>query len=309
MFAKTLFSFPGQGTQRAGMLGEIPGTEPWIKQAEEALGASLAEIDSEAALAHTRAVQLSLLIAGCACAHNLMEAGIKPDVVCGLSIGAFPAAVAARALRYEDAVRLVALRGTLMQDAFPSGYGMTAITGLSLTAVESLCKGRTDVYPANYNAEDQIVIAGKVPAMCEVVARALDMGAASCRRLKLSVPSHCPLLLEAAKKFEHAFAGVAFSRPKLLYLSASSARALWDPQKIKEDLIMNMARMTRWHEAMIAAAERGVRLAIEMPPGSVLTKLTVLAARDIEAAAADMKPAAEVAAWHTLRSSALQQRG
>ncbi|MRS91480.1 malonate decarboxylase subunit epsilon [Enterobacteriaceae bacterium RIT714] len=272
---KILFTFPGQGTQHAGMLKDLPGTER--AQARDVLGAEIDTLDTVEALQHTRAVQLSLLITGVAWARELERRGVSPDIVSGLSIGAYPAAVIAGALTFTDALRLVALRGDLMEQAYPHGYGLTAIMGLTLPQVEALLAG-TGTYIANLNAETQIVIAGSDAGMAQVAKRALEKGANKAHRLAVSVPSHCELLAEPAKKLADAFRRVTLSRPRCAWLSGSTGRVLWQPEKIAEDLALNMARMVRWQEAVISANEREARLAIEMPPGGVLTCLTRQAA-------------------------------
>ncbi|EBR7913130.1 acyltransferase domain-containing protein, partial [Salmonella enterica] len=199
------------------------------------------------------------------------------DIVSGLSIGAYPAAVVAGALDFSDALKLVALRGDLMEQAYPHGYGLTAIMGLTLPQVESLVEG-SGTWIANLNAETQIVIAGTDEAMAGVAKRALAKGASKAHRLAVSVPSHCELLAEPAQKLAAAFSNVTLSRPRCAYLSGSTGRVLWQPEKIADDLAMNMARTVRWQEAVISANEREARLAIEMPPGGVLTCLTRQAA-------------------------------
>lgn len=272
---KILFTFPGQGTQYPGMLKALPGTE--MALAREVLGAEVDSLDSPDALQHTRAVQLALLIAGVAWAREVQRRGVSPDIVSGLSIGAYPAAVIAGALEFTDALRLVALRGDLMEQAYPHGYGLTAIMGLTLPQVEKLIEG-SGTYIANLNAETQIVIAGSDDAMAEVAKRALEKGASKAHRLAVSVPSHCELLAPPAQKLVAAFENVTLSRPRCAYLSGSTGRVLWTPEKIADDLAMNMARTVRWQEAVISANEREARLAIEMPPGGVLTCLTRQAA-------------------------------
>jgi len=171
----------------------------------------------------------------------------------------------------------VALRGDLMEQAYPHGYGLTAIMGLTLPQVEKLIEG-SGTYIANLNAETQIVIAGSDDAMAEVAKRALEKGASKAHRLAGSVPSHCELLAPPAQKLVAAFENVRLSRPRCAYLSGSTGRVLWTPEKIADDLAMNMARTVRWQEAVISANEREARLAIEMPPGGVLTCLTRQAA-------------------------------
>lgn len=272
---KILFTFPGQGTQHPGMLHNLPGNE--LAQAREVLGAEADSLDSASALHHTRAVQLSLLIAGVAWARELERRGVAPDIVSGLSIGAYPAAVVAGALDFADALKLVALRGDLMEQAYPHGYGLTAIMGLTLPQVEGLLEG-SGAYVANLNAETQIVIAGRDEDMAAVGQKALAKGANKVRRLDVSVPSHCALLAQPAQKLVEAFAKVTLTRPARAYLSGSTGRVLWTPEKIADDLAMNMARTVRWQDAVIAANERDARLAIEMPPGGILTCLTRQAA-------------------------------
>lgn len=217
---KILFTFPGQGTQHPDMLQNLPGTE--LAQAREVLGAEIDSLDSPTSLRHTRAVQLSLLIAGVAWARELERRGVSPDIVSGLSIGAYPAAVVAGALDFADALRLVALRGDLMEQAYPHGYGLTAIMGLTLSQVESLVEG-SGTWIANLNAETQIVIAGSDEAMAGVAKRALEKGASKAHRLAVSVPSHCELLAEPAQKLVEAFSRVTLS--SALRLSQRQHRA------------------------------------------------------------------------------------
>jgi len=273
----SLFAFPGQGAQKPGMLHRLP-QEPEVldclQQASDVLGEDALTLDSEAALDSTRSVQLCLLIAGVAGARLLMRGGQAADYVAGLSIGAYAAAVVAGSLDYRDAVRLVALRGELMQQAYPQGYGMTAILGLSLTAVEGLlAEAEEPAYLANINADNQLVIAGSDAAMAALAVRAKALGASCARRLAMSVPSHCALLAAPARQLAEAFAAVELRAPRIRYLSGSSARPVFDAERLRDDLAFNMCRVVDWHGTLRTAYERGVRLHIELPPGSVLTGL------------------------------------
>jgi len=269
---KILFSFPGQGAQRPGMLHALPDGDALLNEASEVLAEDVRLLDSAEALKHTRAVQLCLLIAGVAAARALQRQGVMPDMTAGLSIGAYPAAVTAGALDFSDALRLVSLRGTLMEQAYPQGYGLTAVVGFSEQQLRPLLGD--DCWLANINGPQQLVIAGSNEAMARVAAAVRADGARCARRLAVSVPSHCALLDKPARELEKAFSGVTLHPPRCAYLSGSSARVLWQPEKIADDLALNMARTVNWYEAMVAANEREVRLAIEMPPGRVLTGLT-----------------------------------
>lgn len=276
----TLLTFPGQGAQRPGMLHALPG-HPVIGQtlaeASDILRQDVLQLDNAERLESTVAVQLCLLVAGVASARHLLDTEAPADGVAGLSIGAYAAAVIANALAFEDAVRLVALRGKLMEDAYPFGYGMMAILGLeqrTLEAIIGTVNGPdSPVYLANYNAETQFVIAGADAAMARVARLAIDAGARTAQRVAISVPSHCSLLDEAAASMAHAFSAVTLRRPSIRYFSASAARELRDPLRIAGDLARNMAQPVRWYETMLLARACDMRLAVELPPGDVLTRL------------------------------------
>ena len=265
----SLLVFPGQGAQRTGMLQALPADV--LAEASDALGEDVRRLDSAQALASTRAVQLCLLITGVAHARQLQH---TPDFVAGLSIGAYPAAVIAGALDFADAVRLVSLRGELMQQAYPQGYGMTALIGPQLSSVEALLaeihSPQTPVYLANINADNQTVIAGSDAAMQRVADRIKGNGVA--KRLAVSVPSHCALLDEPAQVLARAF--VPLRAPRITYLSSTRARPIHNPDQLRDDLAFNMCRIVDWRGTVQSAYERGVRLQIELPPGSVLTGLS-----------------------------------
>ncbi|MGE8098390.1 malonate decarboxylase subunit epsilon [Pseudomonas fluorescens] len=271
----SLLVFPGQGAQQPGMLHRVP--EATVIEASEVLGEDVLLLDSAQALKSTRAVQLCLLIAGTAAARSLLQQGCTADYVAGLSIGAYPAAVVAGALRFSDALHLVSLRGELMQQAWPQGYGMTAIIGLDLATVEGLLSRvhsiETPVYLANINADNQMVIAGSDAAMNAVAELARGCGAGVAKRLAVSVPSHCPLLDEPAQVLAEAFAKVPLQLPTIGYLSGSRARPIRSVEALREDLAFNMCRVVDWRGTVQSAYERGVRLHIELPPGAVLTGL------------------------------------
>ncbi|MGA3799655.1 malonate decarboxylase subunit epsilon [Pseudomonas fluorescens] len=268
----SLLVFPGQGAQQPGMLARLP--RETLNEASDLLGEDVTQLDSAEALQSTRAVQLCLLIAGVAASRQLAMA---PDYVAGLSIGAYPAAVVAGALGFSDALHLVSLRGELMQQAYPQGYGMTAIIGLDLAMVEGLLarvhSEEMPVYLANINTDNQVVIAGSDAAMKAVAELAKGCGAGLVKRLAVSVPSHCPLLEAPAQRLAEAFAKVPLQTPKMGYLSGSRARPLIKPEALRDDLAFSMCRIVDWRGTVQSAYERGVRLQIELPPGAVLTGL------------------------------------
>lgn len=276
-----LFTFPGQGAQVPGMLHSLPLHREATRSLDKAtsvLGLDPLTLDSAHAQQSTIAVQLCLLIAGVAMARVLIAEGGKPDMVAGLSVGAYPAAVIAGSLDFADALLLVRQRSRLMEEAFPTGYGMTAVIGLDRDQLQKLIDQvhlhDAPIYLANINAERQMVVAGAEAAMQRLMALALERGATRAERLAVSVPAHTPLFEPAAHSMRAAFSRVTLRSPQFIWLSSSVARAMFDPVRIAEDLAFNMARQVQWNDTAQLAWERGARLAVEMPSGSVLTKLT-----------------------------------
>lgn len=271
----TLFAFPGQGAQREGMLRDLP--RGLLEHCSTVLGEPAERLDSAKALRSTRAVQLCLLIAGVCAARRLEQAGVLEGYAAGLSIGAYAAAVTAGSLDFDDALRLVALRGQLMHDAHPAGYGMTAILGLEIGDLEPLLERARErgeeIYLGNVNAPRQLVVSGEEQAMRALGEAARRQGASAVRRLAVSTPSHCPLLESAAEELAQAFDSITLRPPRLRYLSGSNARALDKPDAIRDDLLYNMCRPIDWAGMVRSAYERGVRLQVELPPGAVLTGL------------------------------------
>ena len=275
-----MFTFPGQGAQRAGMLGELPDSAAVREtktEAEAVLGRKCTSLDTSEALADTAAVQLALTIAGVASARHLQAEGAAPQAVMGLSIGAWPAAVVAGAVEYTDALQLVARRGALMRDAFPQGYGMSAVLGLSEAQVRALVQDVQSeghiAYVGNINSDQQIVVAGRDDALARMDTLATQAGASRVARLDMAVPSHCALLDDSADALADTAPQSLFSTPKLAYFSANARRRLWRAGDVRDDLIYNMARNVYWAAAARIAHESGFTLAVEMPPARVLTGL------------------------------------
>jgi malonate decarboxylase epsilon subunit len=222
-------------------------------------------------------VQLSTLIAGVAVTRALAREGVRADAVAGLSVGAFAAAVACGALEFADALLLVQLRGECMHRAYPHGYGMAAIMGLSerqvAGIVEQLGGDVAQIYIANVAAPTQIVVSGAERALDAALETARQAGARQGTRMAVSVPSHCPLLDPVAQRLAAALLPIELQPPRLPYVSSCRARVVYDAQGVREDLIHNVARTVRWHDCVTVLYELGVRFFIEPPPGQVLSRL------------------------------------
>lgn len=295
------FLFPGQGSQQVGMLHRLPDhptVASTLKEASTVLGQDVMQLDNEQALQSTVAVQLALVIAGVAAARALIAEGARPAMVTGLSIGAFSAAIIARSLDFPPALRLVHLRGVLMERAYPQGYGMGVIIGLTETAVNRLLKpihtSTSPVFLVNVNAPRQIVIAGTEQAIQQALDQALQVGAHKAERLPVQVPSHCPLMEPVAERLEQEIQSVSLAPPNALYISSSSARTLSAPEVIGRDLARNVAQPVRWYDATTALFEFGARLFVELPPGCVLTNLATQAFSEARAIALAQSPLTSV---------------
>jgi malonate decarboxylase epsilon subunit len=274
------FLFPGQGSQSTGMLHQLldhPEVERTLDEVSSVLGADVRGLDSEEALASSVSVQLALLASGVATARALIEKGAQPSVVCGLSVGAFAAAVVADVLSLEDAVELVKLRAEKMVELYPTGYGLSAIIGLGesqvLSIVQAVTTEQEPVFLANINAPLQTVIAGSDAGMERALKEARRQGARKADRLEVSVPSHCPLLQPVADLLQHRFSSLPLRKPRLTYIGNVNARAMRTPELIASDLANNIAHGVRWHDATTVAKELGCNLFLEMPPGHVLSDL------------------------------------
>ncbi|WP_257347380.1 ACP S-malonyltransferase [Pseudalkalibacillus decolorationis] len=276
----TAFLFPGQGSQHPYMLRDLPAhpvITRTLAEASEELNESVAFWDAESELESTVAVQVCLLVSGVASARLLKEEKAFPDFVAGHSVGAFGAAVVAGALDFKDAVRLVRMRGEWMEKAFPKGYGMGVVLGLSEVQLKRLIDVHVTkanpVYLANINCPRQMTIAGAIPDLRRFMELALANGAQRTELLDVSVPSHCPLLHEVSLYLETELQRISFRDPDIPYASNRTARVLKTGEAIKKDLAWNVSHSVRWHEAICLLYELGTRLFVEMLPGNVLMGL------------------------------------
>jgi malonate decarboxylase epsilon subunit len=276
----TVFIFPGEGVQNEGLLHHLPQhTEVTrtIEEAKDVLRLDMSALDNVEALHSTAAVQPALLIAGVATARALMAKKVHPAAVAGMSVGAFGAAVTCGTLSFANALQLVRLRGKMMQEAFPSGYGLAAIEGLDETSIEDIVKRiRTTEFPvylSNINSPRQLVIAGSDAALDAVTTKARQQGARRAKRLDVSVPSHCPLLQPVADRLEELMAGLALRPPSIPYMSNRGGRAAYDLESIRQDLATGVAHPVRWWDSLEVMHELGADLFLEMTPGHVSTRL------------------------------------
>ncbi len=287
--------FPGQGAQSAGFLHRLPQhpiVRATIAEASDTLSLDVLEIDTSEALRSSAAVQIGLVVAGVATARRLAAEGFEIPLTSGLSVGAYAAAVTSGAITFPDALRLVAKRAKLMERAYPSGYGLSAIDGLTEHEVEVLADAmvRVDVasrvYIANVNAPRQIVVTGSDAALDAFNQRALAAGAHRAKRLAVSVPSHCELLAAAADELLSYAADIALQPPRAIYVGNRTARPLRTAEAIRDDLATNMRYTVRWFDALTVVIELGATVLVEAPPGQVLTSIAQAAYPEVTALSA-----------------------
>ncbi|HST65514.1 MAG TPA: acyltransferase domain-containing protein [Mycobacteriales bacterium] len=267
------YLFPGQGSQRPGMLRDLP----------EDIRAEAGGIEDTAeALRSSTTAQLALLAAGVAAARALTEDhGLPPDLVAGHSVGAFAAAVTAGVLTFGEAVEAVRLRGTLMEEACAGGdWGMLALRGVRLPAAERIVAASTGpLWIATVNAADQIVLSGTGAALT-----AVGQG----HRLDVTVASHCPLQRDTADRLARHLGALPRREQTVPYLSCAGGRRIRaDAAAVLDDLARSVALPVRWYDATRLLGELGTTCAIQLPPGDVLARLLPAAAPDVLALAAD----------------------
>lgn len=284
MSASLAFVFPGQGSQSLGMLAEHAAQQSVVAdtfaEASSALGYDLWALcqGSEEQLNQTDKTQPAILTASIALWRLwLAEEGARPAFVAGHSLGEYSALVAAGSLPFADAVKLVEMRGQLMQQAVPAGTGgMAAILGLEDADVLEACAEAAQgevVSAVNFNAPGQVVIAGSAAAVERAIEACKAKGAKRAMPLPVSVPSHCDLMRPAAERFAEAITGSAWQAPNIALVQNVSAAIVTDLDVLKRDLLAQLYSPVRWVETIVALSERGVTDLIECGPGKVLSGL------------------------------------
>lgn len=267
------------------MLAELSETHAQIRQAfdEASEGAgvdlwALSQSGPEEMLNRTEFTQPALLAAGIAVWRAWQAAaGMQPVLLAGHSLGEYTALVAAGALSLKDGAHLVRIRGQLMQEAAPAGSGaMAAVIGAEDALVAEVCQAASDtrvVVPANYNSPGQIVIGGDAEAVDRALALLAERGVKKAVKLAVSVPSHTPLMREAANRLAETMRGLHWKAPAIPVVQNVDARIHEGVDDIRDALVRQLYLPVRWTECVEALAGRGVTRLGECGPGKVLTGL------------------------------------
>jgi [acyl-carrier-protein] S-malonyltransferase len=281
---KQAFVFPGQGSQSVGMMGEFADqtiTRSVFDRASSTLGYDLLSLVNQGPaeqLNQTEYTQPALLAASIACWEMYLSSSKpKPDFVAGHSLGEYSALVANNVLSLEDAVKLVSLRGQLMQAAVPQGQGaMAAILGLEDALVIKACADAAQseiVSAVNFNSPGQVVIAGQVEAVARAVEACKAAGAKRALSLPVSVPSHCALMKPAADALLEAMQHITFKTPSIPMINNVDVTIETSPDAIRSALHRQLFMPVRWVEVVQHLGKLGIEQIIECGPGKVLCGL------------------------------------
>lgn len=277
--------FPGQGSQSLGMLAELAAAHGQVQEtfAEASAGAgvdlwALSQQGPEEQLNRTEFTQPALLAAGIA-VWRVWQArgGARPAQLAGHSLGEYAALVAAGALSLADGAKLVRERGRLMQEAVPAGSGaMAAVLGADDALVEEVCAGITApevAVAANYNSPGQIVIGGSAAGIDAALAQLAERGVRKAVKLAVSVPSHTPLMRDAAVKLGEVMASLDWSLPSIPVVQNVDAIVHDSVEAIRDALARQLYLPVRWTACVQALAAGGATRIGECGPGKVLSGL------------------------------------
>lgn len=278
--------FPGQGSQSVGMLKELADKYSIVREtfeeASDVLGYDLWKLVQEGTtedLGETHRTQPAILASSVAIWRVYNELyKTQPTVMAGHSLGEYSALVCAGVIEFRDAIKLVELRGLMMQEAVPAGIGaMSAIIGLDDLAIKDACeqaaKGEV-VAPVNYNSPGQVVIAGNKDAVLRANDLCKEAGAKRALLLPVSVPSHCELMKPAAEQLANTLKTIEFKTPVIPVINNVNVTITNIPAEIKDALVLQLFSPVRWTETINKIASLEIENLYEMGPGKVLTGLT-----------------------------------
>jgi [acyl-carrier-protein] S-malonyltransferase len=288
--------FPGQGSQYVGMGRELvqqsDAARDVFEEADAVLNFSLSQLcfeGPETELTLTVNTQPAILTHSVAVFRDLQtrfpERLQGAAFTAGHSLGEYSANVAAGAMSFADALRLVRNRGRFMQEAVPPGIGaMAAIIGLTPEQVDALCEDAADgavLAAANYNGPDQTVIAGHAEAVERAVELAPARGARRAKMLAVSAPFHCSLMAPARQQMRPQLEAVSFRDPAFPVVTNVDARATTRGKLLREALMRQIDSPVRWVETVRLLETEGVDRALEIGPGRVLAGLVRRIAKSI----------------------------
>ncbi len=299
---KKAFLFPGQGSQKVGMVADLyekyDAVKALLKEADNRLGFSISRMmfdGPDEKLMKTEFTQPAILTASVAVSTVLREHGLTPDVVAGHSLGEYSALVTAGALSFSDAIHVVHLRGKYMQEAVPLGEGgMAAIIALDAESIKDICNTisteEKPVQAVNFNCPGQVVIAGATEAVKQACNAMKEAGAKMAVMLKVSAPFHSIMMEPAAVKLKEVLDTVTIQDAQMPVYANYNAAAEIKADDIRKNLVLQAAHPVLWDASIQQMIADGADLMLEAGPGTVLSgfmkrinrRIRTLHAEDVE---------------------------
>lgn len=277
--------FPGQGSQFLGMLSDFEKNNTEIQktffEASNILGYDLWDLIQNGPIEElnkTWKTQPALLASSVAIYRIwIKKFGLVPKIMAGHSLGLYSALVCSGVLDFVQTIKLVALRGKLMQEAMPEGSGaMTVIFGLKRSTILKICKDISNkeiVEAANFNAPNQTVISGHKKAVAQASMICKSMGAKRIFSLPISIPSHCILMKSSAKKFSLALEKIHFKLPEVPVINNVNKKCEIFSKNIKKALIKQIYSPVYWIDSINFIMQKNIKILLEIGPGKILTNL------------------------------------
>ena len=276
--SKIAFIYPGQGAQKAGMGKDFYENSPLARdiydQASECLELDMRALcfEENDLLDQTEYTQVAMVTTCLAMTAVLNEQGAKADVTAGLSLGEYCAIAEAGAMDLLDAIRLVRVRGQLMQHTVPTGEGaMAAVLGMDADQIDAVIEPIANVTVANYNCPGQIVITGRTAGIEQASKVLKEAGAKRVVPLNVSGPFHSPMLRSAGEKLGKELMTVQLGELKIPYVTNVTAEYVTDSSEIRELLTRQVYSPVRWEQSIRKMIAQGVDTFVEIGPGRTLT--------------------------------------
>ena len=274
------FLFPGQGSQRVGMvqgLASHPEARESFQRASRALDFDLLELilhgpGEELSLDFN--AQVAVHVTNCVYASILERMNFVPQMASGFSLGIFSALVAAGSLTFDQGLEGVIIAAEKMSEEGVRQKGaMAAVIGLSEKEVQEVCREADQVYLASVNNTQQLVISGQEEGVEKAIRLCVERGAMLVKRLPIGWAIHTPLMERASQAFAQAIRGWEVSIPRIPVLSYLRGEYLRTPEEIKEELSIQFCRPNHWHRVLLRMVEEGIKTFVEAGPGNVLTQM------------------------------------
>jgi [acyl-carrier-protein] S-malonyltransferase len=291
MNGKTVYMFPGQGSQSVGMRSKLGAMSEEQKEifstADYILGfplSALIDTGPDEELTRTSNTQPALLVMGLAFGRALDERDNRADIVMGHSLGEYSALVHSSVIDFKDAIRIVRKRGELMEKAVKNTPGkMAAVIGAERDKLESVileCKNDGVIEITNFNSPLQVVLSGEIAAVDRAVTMINEGGNGKAVELNVSAPFHSSLMKPVAEEFSRFIADFSFKRPRVQFIDNVTGLTEMDPENIRKKLVLQLSSPVQWERSVLTACESGATAFIESGPGTVLTGLVKRTVKD-----------------------------